>query len=61
MGRTGRKIFCGMLVGVPAIVCALGRTAEAHEKWFLQAEAYPLQAGEVLADRPHPEGSRVAP
>jgi hypothetical protein len=32
------------------MVLALGQNAEAHEKWFLDPEPYPLRAGEALAD-----------
>jgi len=47
--RTG-AFPCGALLGCAAIVGAPSRIAEAHEKWFLEAEAYSLQVREALAD-----------
>lgn len=41
---------CGAFLGCAAIVGALSRTAEAHEKWLMEAGAYPLHMGEALAD-----------
>ncbi|MGH7165651.1 MAG: hypothetical protein ACREIS_09035, partial [Nitrospiraceae bacterium] len=43
-------VRCGMVIVGAFTVGALSRIAEAHEKWFLEAEAYPLQAREALAD-----------
>lgn len=47
--RANRKVLCGTLFGGTGIVFPLAHTAQAHEKWFLDAEAYPLRA-EALAD-----------
>jgi len=47
--RADRKVLCTPLLGGLGILSVLGQTAEAHEKWFLDAEAYPLRA-EALAD-----------
>ncbi len=47
--RTG-AFSCGALLGCAAIVGTPSRIAEAHEKWFLEAEAYSLQVREALAD-----------
>ncbi len=44
-----RRILCATLMGAPGIALALGQTADAHEKWFLDAEAYALRT-EALAD-----------
>ncbi len=43
-------VLSGTLVGGFAVVCALSGAAEAHEKWFLDPEGYPLRASESLAD-----------
>lgn len=48
MGK-GRKGLGGTLLGV-GMVFALEGWAEAHAKWFLISESYPLRAREALAD-----------
>ena len=45
----GGGVRCGMVIAGAATVGALSRIAEAHEKWFLDAGAYPLQLEEALA------------
>jgi hypothetical protein len=47
--RAGQFSFA-LLVGWAGIVLTLRQNAEAHEKWFLAPEAYPLRAREALAD-----------
>jgi hypothetical protein len=39
-----------VVIAGAATLGAFGRIAEAHEKWFIEAEAYPLQVREALAD-----------
>jgi len=41
---------CRMVIAGVATVGALSRIAEAHEKWFIEGEAYPLQVREAVAD-----------
>lgn len=47
--RTG-AVLSGTLVGGFAVACATARVVEAHEKWFLDPQAYPLRPAEALAD-----------
>lgn len=48
--HAGRNRLYSALFGGPAVLLAGGPAAEAHEKWFLDADAYPLQA-EALAEQ----------
>lgn len=49
MMQVDRKLLPAALFGGLGLELAWAERAEAHEKWFLEAEAYPLQV-EALAD-----------
>jgi len=46
----GRVFGAAAVIGGVGLAGPFGRTAEAHEKWFLDSGAFPLTMGEALRD-----------